>query len=785
VFTQAVEKLHFSAVIEHIKRYAQSQLGTSMLDTCLPVGDLVKVRRDLDLLDEMKQALEIEEPIPMQGIRDIREEVHRSGIEGNALSGKDFRYIYDTIHASRLLHGYFKVRTEKYPRLGSLTRDLIADKVLEYNIDSTVNEDGEIRDSASNELQEIRRSIRNVSETLRRRLERIIKNLAAERIAQEELITTRDGRMVVPVKSEYKHIVPGFIHSSSASGATVFIEPAETLDINNQLREYQIQEQREIDRLLRILTAKISERKQELLATLDVLSEIDLLYAKAHYSIEILGIRPHESTDRTLRLTDARHPLLLLHHKRSAVIPLTLTLGENFHTLIITGPNAGGKSVAMQTVGLLCLMYQSGLHIPAGVDSSFPVFDNIYVSMGDEQSIEQDLSTFSSHLLTLKEILSGAGDRSLVLIDEIGAGTDPVEGSALAASFLSYLTDRKTLTIATTHHGDLKAFAFERDGIQNGAMEFDQQTLTPTYRFTVGIPGSSYALEIAQRLGFSSDILDNAKTYLGSTQRQIERLLVNLEQQSQDYKNQLDIIRREKDRLERITSEYEQKLSGLRTEIKDMKLQAAREAREIVDRANAVIENAVKEIREAAGEAQVVRQWREEIRDIKKTLETTIQTSVRQVVPDTTPLNVGDRVLYEEGNQVGEIVEILDNENMQVLFGSVKLKVPRQKLTRTTAKEKPRRYETSIGIETESEPAPRSIDIRGLSGDEAVTAVDAFLDRAVLAGYKIVDIIHGKGTGVLRNRISEYLKQDARILSYRLGDWNEGGSGVTVAELRI
>jgi DNA mismatch repair protein MutS2 len=785
VFTQAVEKLHFSAVIQHIKRYAQSQIGISMLDACRPKGDLVKVRRDLDLLDEMKQALEYEEPIPMQGIRDIREEVHRSGIEGNALNGKDLRYIYDTLHASRLLHGYIKVRTEKYPRLGSLARDLIADKILEYNIDSTVNEEGEIRDSASNELQEIRRSIRNVSETLRKRLERIIKNLAAERIAQEELITTRDGRMVVPVKSEYKHIVPGFIHSSSASGATVFIEPAETLDINNQLREYQIQEQREIDRLLRILTAKIAERKRELLVTLDVLSEIDLLYAKAHYSIEILGIRPHESANRTLRLADARHPLLLLHHKRNAVIPLTLTLGENFHTLIITGPNAGGKSVAMQTVGLLCLMYQSGLHIPAGADSSFPLFDNIYVSMGDEQSIEQDLSTFSSHLLTLKGILSGAGDRSLVLIDEIGAGTDPVEGSALAASFLSYLTDRRTLTIATTHHGDLKAFAFERDGIENGAMEFDQHTLTPTYRFTEGIPGSSYALEIAQRLGFSSDILENAKTYLGTTQRQIERLLVNLEQQSQDYKNQLDIIRREKDRLERMTSEYEQKLSGLRKEIKDLKLQAAREARDIVDRANAVIENAVKEIREAAGEAQVVRQWREEIKDIKKTLDSTIQTSVRRVVPDTTPLNVGDRVLYEEGNQVGEIVEILDNENMQVLFGSIKLKVPRQKLTRTTAKEKPQRYETSIGIEAESEPAPRSIDIRGLSGDDAVSAVDTFLDRAVLAGYKIVDIIHGKGTGVLRNRISEYLKQDTRILSYRLGDWNEGGSGVTVAELRI
>jgi DNA mismatch repair protein MutS2 len=785
VFTLAIEKLRFTVVIEHIKRYAHSELGIGKLDECHPTDDIDVMRRNLDLLDEMKRVLEGEDPVPMHGIRDIREAVHRAGIEGNALTGKELRYIYDTLYSARMLHGYFKTREEKYPRMGKLVRNLTADKVVEYNIDSIVNEEGEVKDSASSDLQEIRHSIRSVSETLRKRLERIVKNLAAERMAQEELITTRDGRMVVPVKSEYKHIVPGFIHSSSASGATVFIEPAETLEINNELREYHISEQREIDRLLRMLTAKIAERKQELLMTVEILAEIDFLNAKGQYSIEILGTRPQESADRAIRLADARHPLLLLHHRRDSVIPLTLTLGDTFYTLIVTGPNAGGKSVAMQTVGLLCLMYQSGLHIPAHSDSELPVFKNIFVSMGDEQSIEHDLSTFSSHLLTLKSILAGAEDRSLVLIDEIAAGTDPVEGSALAAALLGYLTEKKTVTIATTHHGDLKAFAFEQDYIENGAMEFDQKTLTPTYHFTVGIPGSSYALEIAQRLGFSPHILENAKNYLGSTQGRIEGLLVNLEQQSQDYKRQLDTIRVEKERLEIMTKEYEQKLSGLKKEIKDLKVQAAREAREIIDRANAVIEKAVKDIRESAGSAEVARQWRDEVKVIKSDLENTIQPSIPETTAPPTPLKKGDRVVYEEGDQIGEVIEVIGDGNyILVLFGAVKLQVPSNKLRKTTGKEKIQtRYESTLN-QVDIGIVPHSVDVRGLSGDEAISTVDLFLDRALLAGYESVDIIHGKGTGALRKRITEYLKKNPRIISIRLGNWNEGGSGVTVAELR-
>ncbi len=785
MFIQAAEKLKFSAVLRQIRRYARSPLGLEKIDASEPVDDILSVRRNLDLLDEMKSVIENEDPMPMEGIRDVREIVQRSSIEGNVLPGKDIRSVYATATASHNLKTYFRNRSQRCPRLAELSASLLSDKVLEHHIDTILNEEGGVRDTASNELQNIRRSIRRTSETLRRRLEKILKSLAADKMTQEELITTREGRMVVPVKSEHKHHVPGFIHSSSASGATVFIEPAETLEINNELREYQIMEQREIERLLRILTAKIAEKRNDLSLALEILAELDFLFAKAHYSIEILGCRPVESRGRIIRLDEARHPLLLLHHNRNSVVPLYLTLGDTFRTLIITGPNAGGKSVAMQTVGLLCLMYQAGLHIPASPGTELPVMRSIFVSIGDEQSIEHDLSTFSSHLLAIKGITESAGEDSLVLIDEIGSGTDPVEGSAIAASVLEYLTRNQALTIATTHHGDLKAFAFEQPDIENGAMEFDQNTLEPTYRFTAGIPGSSYALEIAQRMQFSSELLQRARSYLGSGRQNLERLLVNLEQQIQEYKQKHEAVSSEKTRLDALTGEYESKLGGLKQEIRQLKQAAALEAAQIVERANAVIENAVREIRETQAQPDVSRRWKEEIQNMRQDIEKELHSETGTPASDMSPLMKGDHVRLTDGGQVGEVLETEDDTGfVHVLFGSIKLRVSRDKLLKT--KEKIRvSSTTNLGVsEEERQTISRTLDVRGYTGDEAVAALEYFLDRALLAGFETVEIIHGKGSGVLRNKITEQLKKNAHITGMRLGNWNEGSSGVTIAELR-
>ncbi len=787
MYSQAIEKLRFSVILQRVQRYAQSDLGKERIEQCRPIASQSDIRHAHAVLNEMKSMLEFDDPVPLHNIHDIRTDIHRAAIEGNMLNGKQLLRTLLTLRTSRDLRGYLKKREQTYANLATLADGLIADKVLEHHIDSIINEDGDIKDSASQDLQKIRQTIRSVSETLRKRLEMILRTLSTEGMAQEELITTRDGRMVLPVKVEYKHQVPGFIHSSSASGATVFIEPAETLDINNEMRDYQIREQREIQRILRTITEKIAEKKEQILATVHVLTEIDFIFAKAQYSIEIIGVTPRESASNRIKLVDGRHPILLMHHRRDEVVPLILSLGDSFTTLIITGPNAGGKSVAMQTIGLMCLMYQSGLHIPASDETELPVFENIFVSMGDEQSVDQDLSTFSSHLMTLKKILDGVNDTSLVLVDEIGAGTDPVEGSAIAASILKYLTEKNTLTIATTHHGDLKAFAYQEPGIENGAMEFDQEQLTPTYRFTEGIPGSSYALEIAQRLQFPEELITQARTFLGTTKSKIEQLLIELEQQSQRYRAQLRELSSEKKRLEQLTGEYENKLNTLTREMKKLKRDAAEDAKRIVARANAIIEQAVKEIRESEADTHVTRKWREEIKTFKKQVEKQRVEAQEEKQPETPsePLQQGDYVVLGGGQEEGEVLAPVDDEGYtQVLFGSVKMRVHRGQLRKTSHRVNRKKEYAHTATTVSEDLYPRSVDVRGLTGDEAQSAVDSFLDRAVLAGYKEVEIIHGKGTGALRKRIHEFLKKHPAVHISRLGNWNEGGSGVTVVELK-
>jgi DNA mismatch repair protein MutS2 len=787
VYTQAIQKLKFSVILDRVQRYAHSSMGKERIARCTPSSSLREIVHAHDLLNEMKTILESDEPVPLSDIHDIRTDIHRAAIEGNILTGKQLLHIGLTLKTSRELRNYFKKRSEKYPQLSLLSENLIIDKMLEHHIDGIVNEDGDIRDDASQELQKIRSAIRSVSETLRKRLERILKSLSTEGMAQEELITTRDGRMVLPVKVEYKHKVPGFIHSASASGATVFIEPAETLEINNEMRDYQIREQREIQRILRAITENIAERKTQLLVSLDTLAEFDFVYAKAQYSIEIIGVTSHANPQNVIRISDARHPILLHHHKRDYVVPLSLTIGDSYNTLIITGPNAGGKSVAMQTVGLLCLMYQSGLHIPASDQTELPVFEKIFVSMGDEQSIEQDLSTFSSHLNTLKKIAEKANEKSLVLIDEIGAGTDPVEGSAIAASILQHLTDKAVISIATTHHGDLKAFAYTHPGIENGAMEFDQDNLTPTYRFTAGIPGSSYALEIAQRLEVPADILSRARNYLGTTKSKIEQLLIELEQKSQRYERQLTELSAEKIYLEKLTVEYEEKLNTLKREIKTLKRDAAEDAQRLVARANAIIEQAVKDIRESQADSSITRRWRDEIKSFKEEVEKQrIELKEEQQErSDSTPIEKGDYVVLGESLEEGEVLTAVDDEGfIQVLFGSVKMRVHFDRLRKQTRRDKPKQLYSAPVAVLDDQIYPRSVDVRGMTGDEAVNAVEVFLDRVLLAGYNEVEIIHGKGTGTLRKRINEYLKEHPHVHLTRLGNWNEGGTGVTVVEIK-
>jgi len=777
-------KLEFNTIIERISRYAASEPGRKLVSQVSPCGDLSELILELNLVSEAKKVLENEGSCPLDGIKEIGPHIQKASVENSFLSPHELLEIRSTQQAARLLTTFFKKRSKQYPRLYELTSDLFVDRVLEYNIDQAIDEEGKVKDSASKELLEIRGEIIRRSDELRIKLEAILESASKQGYAQEEIITTRDGRMVIPVRVEHKHHVPGFIHSSSASGATVFVEPAETLELNNEIRSLQFSEQREVERILRELTAEVRELSLELQSSLKILARLDFLFAKAKYSIEILGAQPQVTARPPLRLIDARHPILLQKHRRDEVVPLTLEIGEEFNALVITGPNAGGKTVALKTAGLLALMASCGLHIPASPDSSVPLFKRIFIDIGDQQSIENDLSSFSSHLMNLKGILEEADSASLVLLDEIGSGTDPAEGGAIAAAFLKSLSDKNCLTIATTHHGELKAFAHETPNFANGSMEFDQTTLRPTYKFRPGIPGSSYALEIAQRLGIPDELLSRAREFLGSGRNRLEMLLSQVEKTSQQLERELQEAASRNAYLSRIISQYEEKLKGADVEIRKRRKAALEEAEQLLEKTNALIEATISEIRSHQAERQVVRNGKKAVEDRRIQVRGELQRVEMSLRPRDEDRNFvqGDYVKLLDGTEIGMVSEVLDEgKTLVVEFGNARLRVDRERLTRA---EKPPASRGVIAAPEESRPPRKELDVRGLVAEEALRLVDKFLDDATLASVETVRLIHGKGTGALRRRITEYLTKDGRVRSFRLGEWNEGGTGVTIVELR-
>ena len=775
-FSTAIRKLEFDKILDRLQQLTASEPARDLAAHLKPMSDASLVRLELARVSEAKELLIVEGVAPLDGIKDVLPALKRSGIENHVLTSRELLDIASTLRASRTLSLFIAKRRKDCPRLSELASGLFSDKIVEYNIVECIDEEGRIRDSASKDLRRIRQDMISTADILRKRLSSILKRVSEKDFLQEEIITTRDGRMVVPVKTEHKNHVPGFIHSSSASGATVFIEPAETLDLNNSLTELQLSEQREIARILGELTAQVRDIRPQLEPTLSILATLDLLFAKAKYSIEVLGNPPSISEESHLRLVQARHPVLLQRHRREEVIPLDLELGDEIRTVVITGPNAGGKSVAMKNIGLLALCAQSGLHIPAAPESELCMFDSVYVDIGDEQSIENDLSSYSSHLLRMRDILLGANERSLVLVDEIGAGTDPAEGGALAASILTELTRRGSLTIATTHHGMLKAFAHETAGVSNASMEFDQETLKPTYRFRFGVPGSSYALELAKRLELPLEVVNKAREFVGDEKVKLENLLTELERQSQEYRAQVQQVSAERDRLNSLVQAYEQKTKDLRHELQVMRKQAVEEAKEIVRGAQSLIERAVKEIRESSAEKTIVQSARESVQQMRKKIEELTVDEPALVQED---LQIGDIVLSKDTSQEGEIVE-MKPPFATVLIGSTKLKARLDTLQKVKLPQSS--SSSGLGSSHYTPEGKTEIDLRGLLGDEAIAQVERFLDDAMVAGLHRVDIIHGKGTGALRKRITEFLKTYPHIKAFRLGEWNEGGSGVTVVE---
>lgn len=784
-FDNAAERLDLPKILHRIRFYASSDLGKEAAENLEPFTDLDVISREHNLVSEMKGILESGSAFPIDGIKDIRDSIHRATIENNILTPRELLDIATTLQASRTIKSYIEKRKEYLQELTTVIALISNHKEIEFNVFHAINENGEVKDSASKELRSIRQSIIDRQISIRKALERILRASSELGMVQEEIVTTRDGRMVIPIKTELKNRFPGFIHSTSASGQTVFIEPSETLTLNNELTELIFQEKREIQRILKDLTVQIHAHADSIRSIVKAVTKLDLCFGKARYSIEVKGNKPLLKETGSLIIRQGYHPILLLRHPREEVIPLELELGNSYTTLLITGPNAGGKTVALKSVGILALMVQCGIHVPLSPDSEFPVFKKIFVLMGDNQSIENDLSTYSSQIIQLKKITEQTDDRSLVLIDEIGSNTDPAEGGAIGAAVLESLTKSGALTVATSHQAALKAFVHNSPQMMNGAMEFDQTTLLPTYRFRQGVPGSSYALEIAQRLGIDDSIIQRARGLLGDQKANLEELIFELESRSQILEQKLAAVDAEAKKHKESTEQYEIKLKALNSEIKEIKRKAVEEAKFIVDQASSTIEKTVKEIKTRQADKSTITAAREQLSALEKrisTIESEILENTADGAHQSLKFDIGDLIVLKSGGQSGSVLTLPDkNGNFQIAFNYIKVKVNVSNVLSVTRKQSTSTYITnSYSMDKQFST---EVDVRGLFGDDAVATVDKFLDDAVLAGLHRVDIIHGKGTGALKKKIGLFLEKDTRVKSVRMGEWNEGGAGVTVVEM--
>ncbi len=806
-----LQVLEFEKVKAMISSYAVSALGEDEIEGMHPLEDLGEIRGRLKTVSELVDLIAFDDPVPMGGIRDVREAIDKSSIEGSMLNTDDFLNIKETLSASRHLKRYLEKRKETCPSLFDLARRLIDSQVLENEIDRVIDEKGLVRTSASRRLKEIRRRISQVGDDIRGALDKMIERLPSS-VIQERLVTIRDDRFVIPIRERQRGKVEGIIHDQSASGATVFVEPLETLELNNELRQLQIEEKREVERILRELTQEVRKVKDDISRSLGALGKLDGFFSKASFSLDFKGTEPLLNDEGKIVLRGARHPILERRLRQKTVedpqkmVPLDISLGDKVNTLIITGPNAGGKTVALKTVGLLTLMAQCGVHIPANPKSELCVFKKVYADVGDEQSIEDDLSTFSSHVRQLVKVCNESDRDSLVLLDEIGASTDPDEGASLAMAVLETLSRKRAKTVATTHHGTLKLFAHQKDNMENASMVFDPETIEPTFVLRIGTPGSSYAFEIARRLGMPEDVVEEAASITGGVARSMEDLIVELDRQRLDYQRNNIELQKALSESKRMESEYEDKLVDVKKESRRIQKEALEESRRILNQAKALVERTVAEIRSQKASTQAIKEARGVIKDAVEQVDKSLKdyASPRS---DRGKVQVGDTVWVDSFEREGVVVSLTDSDKANVDVGKVRVEIPTSQLKVLSkgdgGKVDPRlipdrsNREGRLREQNVSKSAPArvklvassnisdKVTVRRMTFDEASEVVDKYLDDAFLKGLRQVSIIHGKGTGALRTKLNAFLQKHPRVKSKRPGAWEEGGDGVTIVQLDL
>jgi len=782
-----LKKLEFDKIKTRLINECSSGLGKEVAETIEPITELELIQIWQQETSEGVLIRRFEPQIPLGGIVDIRLQIRKAEV-GGILEPEEFLKVADILSASRKLKRFFVGNKKQYtcPRMDYLAAHLNIIKDLEDEIEKKISPEGAVRDTASSALLTIRRKITTLQNRIKGKLDNLVKSEHNQKLLQDSIITIRGDRYVVPVKQEYRNQVPGIIHDQSASGVTLFIEPMAVVELNNDLRKTHSEERDEILRILSELSAKIAQYTEDLKINLDILSKIDFIFAKARLSEKLDAIEPRIVLERKITINRGRHPLI----PTNEVVPLNISLGEDFDLLVITGPNTGGKTVTLKTVGLFILMAQSGLHIPADMGSSIGIFEKIFADIGDEQSIEQSLSTFSSHMTNIVKILEKADDFTLVLLDELGAGTDPSEGAALAISILEYLKAKSTKLIATTHYSELKTYAFNEPNVQNASVEFDIKTLRPTYKLLIGVPGKSNAFEIATRLGLKDEIVRKARSLISQDEKDVAELIESLESNrltselsKQEAENKLKLIE------EKLLS-INQKEAKINASAENIIRKAEEEALQVVKNARKESENIIKEIRQLAKE-EIIKaeskalELKKELENKEDKLRSKVLKGPKVIGQKPKNLKIGQEVFIPKLNQSGAVItEPNKNEELQVQTGILKITVKLDEVQRVERKKEIAKSGIGKIVSNKSESIKNEFDFRGLNVEEAIPLVDKYLDDAYLTGLSQVYLIHGKGTGVLRNSIREMLKKHPHVKSMRTGGFNEGGTGVTVVELK-
>ena len=792
-FEKAIKTLEYGEILDILASFAHTQGAKEMAKRLVPTNDVWEIKY---IQNQTTDALEYLNRNGMPSFGNVSDVSHSidNAKKGGVLSPITLLEIANVLRTARGLLEYSKCDIREDNGLKEIFGRLYTDKNLENRIFRALPSEDTVEDEASPALGDIRRKIRNTNTKIRDTLQKYINSPVYSKYLQENIITIRNGRYVIPVKVEYKNEVKGLVHDTSSTGSTLFIEPMPVVDANNELRELENKEKLEIERILYMLSSACADFAEEITLDYENITLLAFIFAKAEMSVSMKACSPTITEKREYNLVSARHPLL----DKKSVVPISVSLGGDFDTLVITGPNTGGKTVSLKTIGLLALMAQSGLHIPCSESSSICVFSDIHADIGDEQSIEQSLSTFSAHMVNIIKITENVSSESLVLFDELGAGTDPVEGAALAMAVLEYVRNRGALCAATTHYAELKAYALETAGVTNGSCEFDVNTLKPTYRLIIGAPGKSNAFEISSKLGLDGGIVDHARQLVSKENKKFEEVIGRLDESRMELETRTEEVERMKAEFESYKKAAESRIfeaeKRAERELKNAREQAARILGSARNTSDFVLEqlDKMKKQKDAENAEKRLEEQRNIIRTRLKFADEEIDPVIERKVSEgyalPRPLKIGDEVLLVNINKLGMVTK-LPNANgvVEVQTGNLKTKtnisnlVLNESVKKIEAKKEKARVSAVASFKRDFKP---TIDVRGQIGDDAWFMIDKYFDDAKISSVKSVTILHGKGTGALRTAIWKYLKKDIRVESFRAGKYGEGDYGVTIVDLK-